>query len=169
MKVGHLRRVIPRKDRYFIYSPKSLIYQNLYRVGKRSDFMQSFRNFVKVTPGRKFSSRAEAESKEKHCVLDPMPEFTIASPYVHSRVNSNKFTMGNPMPESTLTLCQSRLYPPSQGVWICPLDLVSLLLADVIRPELIERVWRWHIRHNQTVRQAVEYCTCISVERRDDR
>jgi hypothetical protein len=25
-----------------------------------------------------------------------------------------QFTMGNPMPESTLTLCQSRLYPP---VW----------------------------------------------------
>ncbi len=34
------------------------------------------------------------------------------SPYVHSRVNSNTFTMGNPMPESILTLCQSRLYPP---------------------------------------------------------
>jgi hypothetical protein len=31
---------------------------------------------------------------------------------MHSRVDSNTFTMGNPMPESTLTLCQSRLYPP---------------------------------------------------------
>jgi hypothetical protein len=31
---------------------------------------------------------------------------------VHSRVDSNTFTMGNPMPKSTLTLCQSRLYPP---------------------------------------------------------
>jgi hypothetical protein len=45
-----------------------------------------------------------------------MPELTITSPYVHSRVDSNKFTMGighwamgNPMPETTLTLCQSRL------------------------------------------------------------
>jgi hypothetical protein len=28
------------------------------------------------------------------------------------RVDSNTFTMGNPMPESTLSLCQSRLYPP---------------------------------------------------------
>ncbi len=31
---------------------------------------------------------------------------------VHSRVDSNTFTMGNPMPKSTLTPCRSRLYPP---------------------------------------------------------
>jgi hypothetical protein len=36
----------------------------------------------------------------------------ITSPYVPSRVNSNTFTMGNSMQESTLTLCQNRLYPP---------------------------------------------------------
>ncbi len=54
----------------------------------------------------------EAESKEKHGVWDPMPELTITSPYVHSRVDSNTFTIGNPMPESTLTLCQSQLYSP---------------------------------------------------------
>jgi hypothetical protein len=42
----------------------------------------------------------EAESKEKHGVWDPMPELTTTSPYVHS----NTFTMGKPMPESTLTL-----------------------------------------------------------------
>ncbi len=63
----------------------------------------------------------EAESKEKRGICDPIPELTITSPYVHSRVDSNTFTMGgqpyarvdlNPMPESTLTLCQSRLYPP---------------------------------------------------------
>jgi hypothetical protein len=42
----------------------------------------------------------------------PMPELTITSPYVQSRVDSNTFTMGNPMPESTITLCQSRLYLP---------------------------------------------------------
>jgi hypothetical protein len=41
-----------------------------------------------------------------------MPELTITSPYVHSVVDSNTFTIGNPMPESTLTLCQSRLSPP---------------------------------------------------------
>ncbi len=56
----------------------------------------------------------EADSKEKHGVWDSMPELTISSPYVHSRVDSNTFTMGlgNPMPESTLTLCQCRFYPP---------------------------------------------------------
>ncbi len=47
-------------------------------------------------------SRAAAESKKNHGVWDPMPELTIISPYAHSRVDSNTFTMGNPMPESTL-------------------------------------------------------------------
>jgi hypothetical protein len=41
-----------------------------------------------------------------------MPKLTITSPNVHSRVDSNTFTMGNSMPESTLTLCQSRQYLP---------------------------------------------------------
>jgi hypothetical protein len=41
-----------------------------------------------------------------------MPELTITSPYVRSRVDSNTFTMDNPMPELTLILCQSRLYRP---------------------------------------------------------
>ncbi len=54
----------------------------------------------------------EAKSKEKHGVWDPVPEFTIISSYVHSRADFNTYTMGNPMPESTLTLCQSRLSPP---------------------------------------------------------
>jgi hypothetical protein len=54
----------------------------------------------------------EAESKEKHCVWDPMPKLTITSPYAYSRVNSNTFAISNPMPESALTLSQSRLYPP---------------------------------------------------------
>ncbi len=35
--------------------------------------------------------------------------------YVHSRVDSNTFIMGNPMPESTLS--------PSKGLWIWPLVL----------------------------------------------
>ncbi len=41
---------------------------------------------------------SEAESKEKHGVWDPMQELTITSPYVYSRVDSNTFTIGNPMP-----------------------------------------------------------------------
>jgi hypothetical protein len=32
------------------------------------------------------------------------------TPFVHSTVDSTTFTMDNPMPESTLTLCQIRLY-----------------------------------------------------------
>jgi hypothetical protein len=57
---------------------------------------------------------SEAESKEKHVVWDPMPVLTITSPHVHSRVDSNTFTMGNPMPEPTLTLCKRRLYSPAR-------------------------------------------------------
>jgi hypothetical protein len=42
-----------------------------------------------------------------------MPELTIiTAAYVHSRVDFNTFTMGKPMPESILTLRQSRLFPP---------------------------------------------------------
>jgi hypothetical protein len=54
-----------------------------------------------------------------------MPEFTITSPYVHVRVDSNTFTMGNPMPESTLSLCQSRLYQSGT------LDLASEVLIFI--------------------------------------
>ncbi len=48
------------------------------------------------------------------------PELTITSSYVQSRVDSNTFTMNIPMPESTLTLCQSQLYPPRQGLRAWP-------------------------------------------------
>ncbi len=50
---------------------------------------------------------------------DPMPELTTTSPYVHSRVDSNTFTMGNPMPEST--------FYPSQGFGfsLCFVELVK--------------------------------------------
>jgi hypothetical protein len=57
----------------------------------------------------------EAESKGKHGVRDPMPELTITSPYVHSRVDCNTFTIGN-QPESTLS--------PSQRLWIWPLTVL---------------------------------------------
>ncbi len=42
-----------------------------------------------------------------------MPELTLTSTYVHSSVNSNTFSMGNPMPESTLS--------PSKWHWVWPL------------------------------------------------
>jgi hypothetical protein len=48
--------------------------------------------------------------------MEPNAGVDKTSPCVHSRVDSrvdsNAFTMGNPMSETTLTLCQSRLYPP---------------------------------------------------------
>ncbi len=47
---------------------------------------------------------SEAESKDKHGVWDSMPELIITSPYVHSRIDSNTFTV------PWATLCQSRLY-----------------------------------------------------------
>jgi hypothetical protein len=56
-------------------------------------------------------------------------DYSITSPYVCSRVDFNTFTKGNPvrvdlnpMTESTLTLCQSRLcYPPVRdlGFGLC--------------------------------------------------
>ncbi len=49
--------------------------------------------------------------KERHGVWNKMPELTITSPYIHSRVDFKIFTVGNSLPESTLALCQSRLYP----------------------------------------------------------
>jgi hypothetical protein len=40
----------------------------------------------------------------------------ITSSYVDSRVDPNTFTVGNPKRESTLTLYQSRLYPPVRDI-----------------------------------------------------
>jgi hypothetical protein len=58
-------------------------------------------------------STAEAESKEKHGTWNPMPELTITSPYVHTPGSTPTHLHGQPgMPESTFTLCRSRLYPP---------------------------------------------------------
>ncbi len=81
----------------------------------------------------------EAESNKKHGVWDPTPELTLTSPhlmtYVLSRVDSNAFTMGNPLPESTLTLCQSRLYPTVRdfGFGLCP--LLGLCSVSVSMPK----------------------------------
>jgi hypothetical protein len=56
-----------------------------------------------------YSINNELRAKEKQGVWDSMPELTITSPYVQSRVDSNIFTLGNParvdlnpMPESAL-------------------------------------------------------------------
>ncbi len=49
---------------------------------------------------------SEAESKKTWCIG------------THSRVDSNTFTMDSHIPESTLTLCQSRLYPPVRDLCV---------------------------------------------------
>jgi hypothetical protein len=82
---------------------------------------------------------AEAESKEKHGVWDPMPGVTITSLYVHSRVDSNTFTKGNPYARVDLNLiCQSRLYSPVRdfgfGLW-----LAAALLAPKKPRENVDR------------------------------
>ncbi len=120
-----LKPVMARKDGDFTYIFTKIIdLPEFVQVEKRSDFMQSCRNFGTVMHGRKFLSRAEAQSKEKQGVLDPMPEFTIASPYVTLGSTPTHLPwvtlcqsqpVLNPVPESTLS--------PSAGVW--NLDLPS--------------------------------------------
>jgi hypothetical protein len=57
-----------------------------------------------------------AESKENmlYGTWDPMPELTITSPYVYS----NTFTMGNPMPESTLSAQPGRDFGFGDSHWL---------------------------------------------------
>jgi hypothetical protein len=78
----------------------------------------------------------EAESKEKHGVWDPIPEMTITSPFVHSRVDSNTFFMGNPMPESTLTLYAKVDFIPQSGTLDMASDYDTSLLLF-----LLSRYW----------------------------
>ncbi len=48
-------------------------------------------------------------------------------PYVHSRVDSNTFTMG------IVTLCQSRLYPPVRDIGSDPIGPGSTTLQEPYR------------------------------------
>jgi hypothetical protein len=48
-------------------------------------------------------------------VRETMPEYTPESTPTHL-----PWALGNPMPEPTLTQRQSRPYPHSQGLCICP-------------------------------------------------
>ncbi len=67
----------------------------------------------------RFSFREKTEFSENG---NPMPGLTITSPYVHSRVDSNTFAMGNPMPESALSSSQG-------GFLIWPLFLQAKSLS----------------------------------------
>ncbi len=65
-----------------------------------------------------------------------LPLLTITSPYVDARVDSNTFIMGNPMPESTLTLRQSRLYPPVRDLEFGLVCTDDLLLPGAFCPSI---------------------------------
>jgi hypothetical protein len=59
---------------------------------------------------------SEAESKEKHGVWNPMPELTMYSPYVHSRVDFNTFTTGIGSPYARVSLTYARVdFIPQSG------------------------------------------------------
>ncbi len=78
-----------------------------------------FRDYVTKTTFSFNGTRdtnSETVFKEKHSVMDPMPELTITSSYVDSRVHSKTCITGNPLPESTITLCQSRRH---KSVFFC--------------------------------------------------
>jgi hypothetical protein len=60
----------------------------------------SFMALTKAAP----STQTQAESKEENGVWDPMPELTITSPYVYSRVYSNTFTMAIKQPYARIDL-----------------------------------------------------------------
>jgi hypothetical protein len=53
--------------------------------------------------------------------MGPYAAVDYTSPYVHFRVDSNTFTMGNPIPVGLNPMPESTL-SPSQGLWIKPLD-----------------------------------------------
>ncbi len=68
-------------------------------MGRWDGSITLYRAILYTTVQLESVNNPEAESKEKYGVWDPMQELTIPSPYVHSRVYSNTFTMGNSMPE----------------------------------------------------------------------
>ena len=78
----------------------------------------------------------ETAFNDKHSVWDFMPEMAITSLYVDSRVDSNSagdWCTGNPMPESTLSLCQSRLNPTVRNLefWDCCLYITQQFLSTI--------------------------------------
>jgi hypothetical protein len=51
-------------------------------------------------------------------------QLAIISPYVDARVDSNTFSLGNPMPDLTLTLCRSRLSLPVRPLALADTEFV---------------------------------------------
>ena len=83
---------------------------------------------VRVSPKYKEKTSRSLVWDQFHSNQRPNPNKNMVhgmGPYSltlsNSTVDYDTFIMGNPMPESTLTLCQSRLYPPIRdfGVSLC--------------------------------------------------
>jgi hypothetical protein len=80
--------------------------------------------------------------------MGPYAGVDYTSTYVDARVDSNTFTMGNLIPESTLTLCQSRLYPPARdlGFGLSTLWIKTISLKCRAKPELnvvVTKMLKW--------------------------
>ncbi len=91
-------------------------------------------NVIPISPIIEADLDSEAEFKEKLGVWDSLPELTITSTYVDSRIDSNTCTTGNPMSEPTLTLCHRRLYPPVRDLGF------ALSFFSAIRIEIQDRI-----------------------------
>ncbi len=88
------------------YRKKTLWKYKLTKKGplRSKDF--SIISSIRVSFQTRFRKEClEAESKEKHELWDSIPELTVTSPCVDSRVDSNTCPWA--------TRCQSRLYPQS--------------------------------------------------------
>ncbi len=59
-----------------------------------------------------FLFRLQRPNPKKYGVWDPVNDYNLTLFPLQSRLDSNTLTMGLPMPELTLTLCQSRLFSP---------------------------------------------------------
>ncbi len=83
-----------------------------------------------------------------------MPELII--PHLTSTPESTPTHLpwGNPIPESTLTLCQSRLYPPVSdfGFGLSTVWIKTISLKCRAKPELnvvVTILWKWSAREEE--------------------
>jgi hypothetical protein len=83
---------------------------------KNPALFSSFPNYNSLMAASTALARGRIQRKK----WDLMPELTITSPYIHSRVDLNL------MPESTLS--------PSQGLWIWPQRLPGRQVATPLPP-----------------------------------
>jgi hypothetical protein len=56
----------------------------------------------------------------------------------YAGVDYHTFTMGSPMPESTLTQCQCRLYPPTRDLDLTSLEAPNIKIYIRLASSLVE-------------------------------